>query len=54
MTIEEAEVLIKHLHQKTTELQKDCNTFLQTSQSMLKVCRDLEHRLSIIEESNDR
>ena len=53
MTEQETEILIKHLHQKIVELEKTCANFMKTSQAMLSTCRNLEHRLTVLEEQKD-
>ena len=53
MTDKEMEVLIKDLHQKVLDLEKECATFMKTAQAMLSTCRNLEHRLTVMEHIND-
>ena len=53
MTEQEMEILIKHLHQKIEKLEKTCTTFMKTSQAMLSTCRNLELRLTVLEEQEE-
>ena len=39
----------KSIEERLTELEKESGTFMQTAQAMLRVCRNLEHRVSVIE-----
>ena len=52
MTDNEMEELISDLHQKVLELEKTCDNFMKTAQAMLSTCRNLEHRLTVMENSS--
>ena len=54
MTEQEMEILIKHLHQKIEKLEETCATFMKTSQVMLSTCRNLELRLTVLEEQQEK
>ena len=38
------------VEERLKKLEKECETFTKTAQAMLSVCRNLEHRVSLIED----
>ena len=50
MTDKELQVMLNHFNQRIADLEKECRTFMATSQAMLRTCRNLEERLSSVED----
>jgi len=50
----ERKKMSESIEERLKKLEKECETFTKTAQLMLSVCRNLEHRVSVIENFLDK
>ena len=50
----ERKKMSESIEERLKKLEKECETFTKTAQLMLSVCRNLEHRVTVIENFLDK